>query len=69
MEQKKIKRINELAKKAKSENGLTQVEEQERAQLRKEYIMDVKYNLRAQLENIEVEYPDGEVIPIRRKKK
>ena len=69
MEQKKIKRINELAKKAKSENGLTQAEEQERAQLRKEYIMDVKYNLRAQLENIEVEYPDGEVIPIRRKKK
>ena len=69
MEQKKIKRINEPAKKAKSENGLTQAEEQERAQLRKEYIMDVKYNLRAQLENIEVEYPDGEVIPIRRKKK
>lgn len=69
MEQKKIKRINELAKKAKSENSLTQAEEQERAQLRKEYIMDVKYNLRAQLENIEVEYPDGEVIPIRRKKK
>mgnify|MGYP000825859156 CR=1 FL=1 len=29
MEQKKIKRINELAKKAKSENGLTQAEEQE----------------------------------------
>ena len=56
-------------KKAKSKNGLTQAEEQERAQLRKEYIMDVKYNLRAQLENIEVEYPDGEVIPIRRKKK
>lgn len=69
MEQKKIQRINELAKKAKSESGLTQAEEQERTQLRKEYIMDVKFNLRAQLENIEVEYPDGEVIPIRRKKK
>ena len=61
MEQKKIKRINELAKKAKSENGLTQAEEQERAQLRKEYIMDVKYNLRAQLENIESpELPEEE---------
>ena len=69
MEQKNIQRINELAKKAKSESGLTQAEEQERTQLRKEYIMDVKFNLRAQLENIEVEYPDGEVIPIRRKKK
>lgn len=69
MDQKKIQRINELAKKAKSEGGLTQAEEQERTQLRKEYIMDVKFNLRAQLENIEVEYPDGEVIPIRRKKK
>lgn len=69
MDQKKIQRINELAKKAKSESGLTQAEEQERTQLRKEYIMDVKFNLRAQLENIEVEYPDGEVIPIRRKKK
>lgn len=37
MEQKKIDRINELAKKAKSE-GLTQTEKEEQAILRSEYI-------------------------------
>ena len=52
MEQSKIDRINELAKKAKSSEGLTTEEESERAALRREYIDDVKRNLRAQLDNI-----------------
>lgn len=68
MEQSKINRINELAKKAKSENGLTSEETAERDALRREYIEDMKKNLRAQLDNIDVEYPNGNVMPLKKKK-
>ncbi len=50
MEQSKIDRINELARKAKTV-GLTPEEEAERAQLRQEYVAAVRDNLRAQLDN------------------
>ncbi|WP_282943452.1 DUF896 domain-containing protein [Paenibacillus sp. RC67] len=46
-----INRINELARKAKSE-GLTDEELEERNELRKRYINAFKSNLRNQLENI-----------------
>ncbi|GAA4860558.1 hypothetical protein GCM10023310_44780 [Paenibacillus vulneris] len=46
-----IKRINELARKAKSV-GLTDEELEERNELRKRYINAFKSNLRNQLENI-----------------
>lgn len=46
-----IKRINELARKAKAE-GLTDEEIEERNELRKRYINAFKSNLRNQLENI-----------------
>lgn len=45
-----IKRINELAKKAK-EQGLTPAEKEEQAKLRREYIDSVTGGLRAQLDN------------------
>lgn len=48
-----IKRINELAAKAKSE-GLTPAEEKERAELRKKYLEGIKANFKQQLDNIEV---------------
>ena len=51
MEQKKIDRINERAKKAKTEEGLTEDEKAEQAALRKEYIDGYRRNLTSQLEN------------------
>jgi len=51
MEQWKIDRINELARKAKTQ-GLTEEETAERQQLRREYIKAVTGNLEAQLDNV-----------------
>ena len=50
MEQYKIDRINELAKKAKTV-GLTEEEQAERAALRREYIDSVVGSLKGQLDN------------------
>ena len=50
MEQSRIDRINELAKKAKTV-GLTEEEIAERDALRREYVAAVKANLVAQLDN------------------
>ena len=50
MDQKKIDRFTELAKKAKTE-GLTEAEAQERAVLRPEYIDSVVGNLKGHLDN------------------
>lgn len=51
MKQKDIDRINELARKAKSAEGLTPAEEEERAMLRSAYIEEFRNNLKSQLEN------------------
>lgn len=50
--QEKIDRINELARKSKTED-LTEEEKLEQGLLREEYIDAFKANLRSQLENIE----------------
>lgn len=60
MDQKKIDRINELARKSKAE-GLTDTEKKEQDLLRKEYIAIVRRNLRGQLDNIDVVNPDGSI--------
>lgn len=56
-----IARINELARKAKTE-GLTEEEKAEQAKLRREYIDSVVGNLRAQLDNTYVKKESGEVV-------
>ena len=53
-----IARINELAKKAKTE-GLTPEETAERDKLRRIYIDNVKASLTGQLDNTYIVYPDG----------
>lgn len=51
MEQTKIDRINELARKARTPEGLTEWEQEERAALRREYVDAVLGNLSAQLDH------------------
>ena len=63
---KVIERINELAKKAKSE-CLNEEELAERDQLRRIYIDSVKASLTGQLENTYIVYPDGTKKKVERK--
>ncbi|MGN0659707.1 MAG: DUF896 domain-containing protein [Emergencia sp.] len=51
--QEKIDRINALARKSRTSEGLTPEEKEEQQALRREYIDAFKANLRAQLDNIE----------------
>ena len=67
MEQTKIDRINELARKAKSPEGLTQQEEQERAALRREYIDSVLGNLQGQLDHTYVMDEQGNKHKLKKK--
>ncbi|MDO5539874.1 MAG: DUF896 domain-containing protein [Eubacteriales bacterium] len=60
MTEKKIERINELARKSKAE-GLTDAEAAEQAVLRQEYIAAVRRNLRSQLDSIDIREPDGSI--------
>ena len=46
MKQEKINRINELAKKAKTPEGLTDAEVAERDALRKEYLAAIRENFK-----------------------
>ena len=60
MTQEKIQRINELYRKSQAE-GLSEAEKNEQYLLRKEYIANVKKNLRNQLNNIDMVNDDGSV--------
>ncbi len=53
MTKEKIDRINALARKSRTAEGLTESEKAEQAQLRQEYRDSIKANLVGQLENIE----------------
>ena len=54
-----IARINELARKVKAGEELTPEETEERAKLRRMYIDSVVGNLKGELENTTIVYPDG----------
>ncbi|MEE0692739.1 MAG: DUF896 domain-containing protein [Lachnospiraceae bacterium] len=60
MDQRKLDRINELARRSKAE-GLTEEEKQEQQALRREYIEAVRANLRGQLNNIDIINKDGKI--------
>ena len=61
MDEQKIKKINELARKSKSE-GLTEEERKEQKILRQEYIDAVRRNLKSQLDNIDMQEKDGTIV-------
>ncbi len=54
-----IARINELARKVKAGETLTPEETAERTRLRQMYIDSVVGNLKGELENTTILYPDG----------
>ena len=58
MEKEKFERINELARKSKTE-PLTDAEKEEQAQLRQEYILEIRASFGATLDNTVIQYPDG----------
>lgn len=59
MEKEKVLRINELARKSKTEEGLTPEEKVEQQKLREEYIIEFRKSMGMMLDNTVIEYPDG----------
>lgn len=66
--QKKIDRINELARKSKSV-GLTENEKEEQKILRREYVDAFKASLVSQIDNTVIVRPDGSREKLSDKKK
>lgn len=61
MKPEKIQRINELSRKSKAE-GLTEEERKEQAVLRREFVESFRSNLKAQLDNIDIQEKDGTIV-------
>jgi len=59
VEKEKILRINELARKSKTEEGLTPEELAEQKKLREEYIAEFRLSMGMMLDNTVIQYPDG----------
>ena len=68
IDEKKIARINELARKAKSPGGLTEAESRERALLRQEYVAAVRMNLESQLDRTYLVDEKGKKTKLQKKK-
>lgn len=67
MEQKKIDRINELARKSKTAEGLAEAEKVEQQQLRKEYIADWRLGVQQTLDNTYIVDGKGNESKLRKK--
>lgn len=67
MEQKKIDRISELTRISR-ERELTEAEQKERQELRKEYIKSYTDSLTGILDNTYIQNPDGSKHKLERKK-
>ena len=68
MTKEKIARINALAAKSKTPEGLTEAEKAEQKALRSEYVAEVRQSLKAQLDHTSVQEPDGTVHRLQPKK-
>lgn len=66
IDQSTIDRINELYRKSQAE-GLTKEEQTEQSRLRWEYVNAIKANLRANLETIKIQQPDGTLIDVKQR--
>ena len=56
--EERIARINALYHKSKTQ-GLTEAEKEEQATLRKEYVENVRANLKSNLNSITIQHEDG----------
>ena len=65
--QAEIDRINALARKSRTEEGLTAEEKAEQAELRQRYVAAVQENLTAQLNHTVIQHPDGTKTPLKPK--
>ena len=59
MEKEKLERINALARKSRTEEGLTEQEKAEQAALRQEYILEFRASMTGILENTYIQREGG----------
>ncbi len=64
MDKKLIERINELARKKKSQ-GLTESEQKEQKELYKVYLAEIRGQFSETLDNVSVKESDGRVVPFK----
>ena len=67
MTQEKLQRINELARKAKTPEGLTEEEKAEQAQLRAEYIAEWRQGVTQVLDNTYIQDEQGNKRKLKKK--
>ncbi len=65
--QKLIARINELYKKSKSAEGLTEDEKKEQEKLRNEYRKAILGQMDGQLSSLKIKNPDGSIVDVKKK--
>jgi len=63
----RIARINELYRKSKTAEGLTEAEKAEQKKLREEYVKGFRRSLISQLNNVTIQEPDGTEIHLKDK--